>query len=246
MFNKRVKEKKDSETCDVKQGRQAIRGGVAIVLCLITTVIQMLYDPNTLIFQGGEDWAVFCSFYLLPSLLLAGICGIVPSMLSFLMVFTYKWIFQSNIAYAETIILLSDIVLYHFVRSGSMRHRKKAVLFTIWLILFTGPVWQLFMILLDGRLLSEYTPLKLLAAHVGVIPECILAIVIIYLYLNKAPDKYKHYAFMGLLKRLCDTKQLQDQQTHQYDHYHRGRGAWYRSSHICKLADTGYLRQYHE
>ena len=168
-------------------------------MCLFTTVIQILFDQSAITLQGSENLMLLCSFDLLPSMLLVGICGIIPSMLSFVAVFIYKWFVQSNIAYAETIILLSDIVIYHFVRSGRMRHKKKAALFTVWLILFVGPAWQLLVILLEGRMLTEFTPMHLLLSHVCIIPECVIAILTIYLFLNKAPDKFKHYASMGLL-----------------------------------------------
>ena len=87
MFLKREIIRKDPETCDVKQGRQAIRGCIAVVMCLFTTVIQILFDQSAITLQGSENLMLLCSFNLLPSMLLVGICGIIPSMLSFVAVF---------------------------------------------------------------------------------------------------------------------------------------------------------------
>lgn len=177
---------------------QVIRVAISVVLYLFATIIQILFDQGALSITGITSNLILMSFYLLPSMILTGFCGIVPAMLSFVCVFIYKWFVRANVAYAESIILMSDIVLYYYIRSGRMKNLKKTFLFTIWYIGMVGPVWNFLVILLEGRLISELEPVEFLSVYVNSIPQCTIAVFLIWLYLNKAPNRFRHYTTMGV------------------------------------------------
>ena len=171
---------------------------MATLMILITTCIQMLMERSTIAVAFGSGEYLSWSFYLLPSIILVGVGGIAPAMISYAFVFTFKWIFSSDIAYAETVILLSDLAIYHFVRSGRLKSGRRTIGFVLWFTLLLGPAWNILVILLEGKsVIAELSAVEYLYMYIGELPECAIGLGLLYLYMNKVPDIVRHATPMG-------------------------------------------------
>ncbi|MBO6214176.1 MAG: response regulator [Lachnospiraceae bacterium] len=168
---------------------------LCVVFVLFTSVMQILYADSELFLNAGM---IEFSFYHLPSMLLSGLFGIVPAMISYLLVFSAEWFMEQQIVYSETIILLSDILIYIYVRGGRIKKPLKSVGFFALLSILVGPFWNTLLMLLDGRGYNDLGILNLVNFYITALPECLITVFILYVFLVHAPDGLKRITLSGI------------------------------------------------
>ena len=101
---------------------------ITLAALIMATMTQLLLiNGNYMEATAG----VRLDFSLLPSLLLSGLFGMAPAMLSYVVLFLWAYFQNGDFAYAMSIILFSDILAYLFVYRGyAKRFMKIAIAYT--------------------------------------------------------------------------------------------------------------------
>lgn len=161
---------------------------ITLAALIMATMTQLLLiNGNYMEATAG----VRLDFSLLPSLLLSGLFGMAPAMLSYVVLFLWAYFQNGDFAYAMSIILFSDILAYLFVYRGyAKRFMKMAIAYTN-LVFVCGPLWQFILLVLAGQGYRSLDGWLLFHGLVAVMPEVFLAVGVFYLVFRVLPERYR-------------------------------------------------------
>ncbi|MCR5640946.1 MAG: response regulator [Lachnospiraceae bacterium] len=175
-----------------------IRVGVTALFFLATTLVQTHFDIEN--WTSNGLFSMF-DYMLLPAILLSGLCGSVPAMISYVVLFLVGYFRDGEFAYAITIVLIVEIWGYYFVLRGHARSLRRTLLTFVSMTIVAGPMWGLMMLVLNARGYADFSWSYNFNYTLRVAPEIFLALGIIYLVLNVIPEQYRQYFYMGGLYR---------------------------------------------
>ncbi|MBR6281806.1 MAG: hypothetical protein IKR14_04810 [Lachnospiraceae bacterium] len=161
---------------------------ITLAALIMATMTQLLLTKGNYMEATA---GVRLDFSLLPSLLLSGLFGMAPAMISYVVLFLWAYFQNGDFAYAMTIILISDILAYLFVYRGyAKRFMKMAIAYTN-LVFVCGPLWQFILLVLAGQGYRSLNGLFLFHGLVAVMPEVFLAVGVFYLVFRVLPERYR-------------------------------------------------------
>ena len=161
---------------------------ITLAALIMATMTQLLLTKGNYMEATA---GVRLDFSLLPSLLLSGLFGMAPAMLSYVVLFLWAYFQNGDFAYAMSIILISDILAYLFVYRGYAKRFMKMAIACTNLVFVCGPLWQFVLLVLAGqgyRLLNGWF---LFHGLVAVMPEVFLAVGVFYLVFRVLPERYR-------------------------------------------------------
>lgn len=166
--------------------------GVAVALCT-TFLIYLMGDMLSSVSIGSISF----SYMNLPVILISGLFGFVPAMVSFLLVFVYEAVVNTGLAYTVFIYLLAASISYLSARRGWLRSWKGIIGSSLLLSFVLGNVWDMLVRLIDARGFSNLSAAGMLTSFIAELPECFISVLILAALLNLLPDRAKKLFYMG-------------------------------------------------
>lgn len=174
---------------------------IILAVCIAGTIACLMVTytnkSNILVIDAGS---VTFHFDNMPVILISGIVGFVPAMISFAMLFIGSIIMDIDQSYVVFVYLIACILSFTAVRNGWFKGDNFKVWFLAPLLAFIlGDLRLLLDSLVDGAGLSYLRASKIFFQFIGELPECIIGVAAVYLFLNKVPEKIKVYTTNGFM-----------------------------------------------
>ena len=157
------------------------------------SLIMMVYD-NHIRFINPDNFLASGLAYALkyiPIVLLTGLGGSVPGMISVLSFFMYKSVIFSSFSYLTFIYLVVACTVDVLARKGFFRNWARTVVVVLTLQIETGVFWTIILWLLSGKDVSTLSEINFLMYFLNELPGSLLGCSIIYLLFRFLPDRKK-------------------------------------------------------
>ncbi len=128
----------------------------------------------------------------------AGLWGIVPAMVSYLLVFTDAAIYDINSAYTTSVYVFAMVGAYMMSNRKAYRHIWSTVLCGVIMNGMLGAVWEIIGTIAEGEGLGGLEWSSLLSNEVYVTGEVVFYCVTMFLFMRFAPTKLKRIFPMGV------------------------------------------------
>ena len=127
----------------------------------------------------------------IPMMLLAGLCGLAPAMGAYVIVLLNAIFTDINEAYATTPYLIAALLYYRFSVMGWYQKKRTAVLGAVISNIAIGIVWNIIFALVSQQGILAFSPETIGENVIVVMPECLFASVVIWLFVRFSPDGLK-------------------------------------------------------
>ncbi len=147
---------------------------------------------------------LFIAVYLFkfsPVLLLAAFEGIIPCLISCFVLFAVKTTMNKELAFTTAIYIMGGAITHLFTLTGMFTKKRKAAVAVLSYMLLYGYVWGGTLGILAGRGFMEFMPSRSIFYFLNELPEAFITVAIIYLVMNKTPDRFKGLFFNGVYYR---------------------------------------------
>ncbi|MCR5098717.1 MAG: response regulator [Lachnospiraceae bacterium] len=184
---------------------------IAYLLCLFAvifcTATFMIMNHRGII--AGElilgDLVQSISYSDLLIMFLAGLWGLAPAMLSFLLLFIDACIYDVNSAYTVSIYVIAMVGAYIMSNRKAFKHIWTTVIGGLIMNVMLGMIWATIGIIAGGEGLAGIEWSELISKEFYVAGEVVIYCVAMYVFLNCAPDRIKCAFPMGVDYVDCET-----------------------------------------
>lgn len=174
---------------------------IILVVCIAATAAFLIamYSTDNKLFQIETGLVTF-RFDNVLVILITGVIGFVPAMISFVILFIGSVVVDINQSYLVFVYLIASILSFTAVRNGWFKGDNiKVWLLAPGLAFILGDLRLLLDSLVDGAGLSYLRPANAFYHFIGELPECVLGVFLVYLFLNKLPEKYRTITTNGCM-----------------------------------------------
>ena len=180
-----------------------IRHFVLFIMLTLSTVITI---KNNIHIDSGDDMTTFQYFavYLFkfsPIIVLSATEGVIPSIISCLILFVSKTMVNQELAFTTAIYIVGGAVTYYCTMAGMFAKKRKAMIMVIFYMLLYGSIWGGLLGILAGRGFKEFCPSRSIFYFLNEFPEAFFAVAIVYLFFSKTPNKIRGMVFCGIFYR---------------------------------------------
>ncbi|MCR4587027.1 MAG: response regulator [Lachnospiraceae bacterium] len=165
------------------------------VICLICTITYATQIRDAADFDLNPFWLTFLKDA--PVIITAGICGHVPAMACVIILFFYKALSFSELAYTAFISMLLAVIADHCSRYYWFASKRKTFISALWMAVVSGPAWGVLLEITIGTPLKELSLVRMGMYLLHALLPCFFACFTIYLFFALAPDSVKKYYSMG-------------------------------------------------
>ena len=180
-----------------------IRHFVLFIMLTLSTVITI---KNNIHIDSGDDMTTFQYFavYLFkfsPIIVLSATEGVIPSIISCLILFVSKTMVNQELAFTTAIYIVGGAVTYYCTMAGMFAKKRKAMIMVLFYMLLYGSIWGGLLGILAGRGFKEFCPSRSIFYFLNEFPEAFFAVAIVYLFFSKTPNKIRGMVFCGIFYR---------------------------------------------
>ena len=181
---------------------KAKRAVYLIVLFIVVscTATFMIFQHRAVI-SGSFDVGVFdfdLSYSELLVMFTAGLWGIVPSVVAFMLLFADSLYYDIESTYTISIYLIAMLGSYLLANRKVFKHLWSTILGFFVLNVFMGGIWSVVGTIAEGEGLSGITQSAVFHDQILVTAECFVYCMVMYLFMNKAPAKIKQAFPVGI------------------------------------------------
>ncbi len=183
---------------------------VNVCMTIIGAVFTIIYGNHSMFFDDSNNIiaGLVSIFKYLPIMVVTGLGGAVPGMMSVLITFFYKSITSSSFSYLTFIYLLVAIIIDTLARKGFFGKWYKVILVSVFMQLLVGDFWAVILWLLSGRKLADLNLFNYIYYFLNELPGCMVGCFIIFFVFRLLPIEKK--LFLGNGKYYIDQKYLSD------------------------------------
>ncbi|WP_051198065.1 ATP-binding protein [Butyrivibrio sp. MB2005] len=176
------------------------------VLFIMLTLCTVITIKNNIHIDSGDDMTTFQYFavYLFkfsPIIVLSATEGVIPSIISCLILFVSKTMVNQELAFTTAIYIVGGAVTYYCTMAGMFAKKRKALIMMFVYMALYGSVWGGVLGILAGRGFMEFLPSRSIFYFLNEFPEAFVAVAIIYITFGIAPNKVKGLFFCGVFYR---------------------------------------------
>ncbi|MBO4912332.1 MAG: response regulator [Butyrivibrio sp.] len=164
------------------------RNQVDLTLVLVASVLTLLFA--TTISAGGEDNLLRTAKYI-PIMFVTALCGIIPGMISLVLIFFFGSLLQGEIMYHAFAYLLIACAVDRLTKAGFFKKVLKVILASMILQFILGDLWGFCKLVLNGVGMAGFDPGKLIPLFFGETPGCLFTCFSIYFIFKKLSDEHK-------------------------------------------------------
>ena len=164
------------------------RNRVDLTLVLVASVITLIFAD--ILGLTGPD-SILRTIKYIPIMLVTALCGIIPGMLSLVLIFFFGSFLQGSIMYHAFAYLLIACAVNVLTRTGFFKKFFKVILASMILQFILGDLWGFCKLVLNGVGLAGFDPGKLIPLFFREAPGCLFTCFFIYILFKKLPDDIK-------------------------------------------------------
>ena len=135
----------------------------------------------------------------IPIMILAGVCGFVPAMISFSAVLIDSICGDVTSAYSVSVYLIASILYYGFSERRWYRKKSLSLLSVIISIGVLGDIWNIVDALASQQGLFSITSDMFIYYMICIIPESVFTGLLLWWFYNYAPKQIRGVFYLGLL-----------------------------------------------
>ncbi|MCR5402445.1 MAG: response regulator, partial [Butyrivibrio sp.] len=176
-----------------------IRIILSICMILFSSVFAITYNLHIIRLdeEGFGAAGLFFALRYIPIMITAALGGNIPGMISVLIIFVFRSLFNSSFSYMTFIYLMVVWLMDMLARRKWFDSVLKAFPVSIFMQIMVGPFWGMVLLLLTENGLGSFSMRQCLYMFINELPGCLMGSIIIYLIFNKIPDKKKLYFVNG-------------------------------------------------
>ncbi len=173
--------------------------GIASIGIIICLMLYIYYDLLSGVLESLPGWCAWLMYSVRDVLIIsmAGCFGNIPAMIVVILLFIFKTMNNSSLAYTAFLYLLLAVMSSFFSKHRFYQNLKKCLSAVGFFVLFGGAVWGMLLELASGVMWYSLSPLRLVLYAVNAVPGYVLAVAFMYLLMAKFTDTQKRRIFMG-------------------------------------------------
>ena len=181
------------------------RNQVDLVLVLVASALTLILAD--ILGNVGPD-SILRTVKYIPIMLVTALCGIIPGMLSLVLIFIFGSFLQGSIMYHAFAYLLIACAMNVLTRTGFFKKFFKVILASMILQFILGDLWGFCKLVLNDIGLAGFDTGKLIPLFFREAPGCLFTCFFIYILFKKLPDDIKLQLGSGLY--YVDTTKLDE------------------------------------